>query len=162
MSTTRKLPYEEKLGDRDPIEVMSKTPRELELLLEGLDAEQVERRPAPGKWNLREIVCHLADCELVWGWRLRYVYGEKGPAIQTFDQDSWAKIYKAYSLTDAIGTFASTRKWNLLFLSGLNPVDMQKSVTHPERGEETLWTVVKIAAGHDLNHLALVEKQLGR
>jgi uncharacterized damage-inducible protein DinB len=157
---TKKFPYEEALGDRDPIKVMSKTPRKLMRLLDDLDDDEIEQRPAPGKWNLREIVSHLADCELVWAWRLRYVYGEKNPVIQPFDQDNWAKAYKSYSLADALGGFKSMRKWNLAFVNGLKSSEVKKVYTHPERGEETLWTLVQIAAGHDLHHLALLEKQI--
>ncbi len=157
---TSKFPYEEVLGDSDPIKVMSETQQKLLHLLDDLDDNEIERRSAPHKWNLREIVCHLADCELVWAWRLRYAYGEKGPVLQTFDQDSWAKIYDAYSLSDALGSFASTRMWNLAFISGLKSSDREKAVTHPLRGAETLWTVVQLAAGHDLHHLSLLQEEI--
>jgi hypothetical protein len=31
---------------------------------------------AKGKWSIRHVVQHLADSELVWGYRLRKVLGE--------------------------------------------------------------------------------------
>ena len=159
---TSKVPYEEALGDRDPVKVIAKTPRKLMRLLDDLSDEAIEARPAAGKWNLREILCHMADCEIAWAWRLRYVYGEKNPVIQPFDQDSWAKAYKSYSLAEAMGCFKALRKWNVAFINGLKDADIKKAVTHPERGEETLWTIVRIMAGHDLHHLAALEKSLNR
>lgn len=159
---TSKVPYDEVLGDRDPAKVIAKTPRKLMKLLDDLSDDQIESRPAPGKWSLRETMAHLADCEIAWAWRLRYVYGEKSPVIQPFDQDSWAKMYKNYSLAEAMGCFKALRKWNVAFVSGLKDADMKKVVVHPERGEETLWTIVRIMAGHDLHHLNALEKTLGR
>ncbi len=159
---TSKVPYEEALGDRDPVKVIAKTPRKLMRLLDDLSDDAIEVRPGPGKWNLREILCHMADCEIAWAWRLRYVYGEKNPVIQPFDQDSWAKAYKSYSLAEAMGCFKALRKWNAAFICGLKDADMKKTATHPERGEETLWTIVRIMAGHDLHHLAALEKVLDR
>jgi uncharacterized damage-inducible protein DinB len=157
-----KVPYEEALGDRDPVKVLAKTPRKLMRLLDDLSDDAIEARPAAGKWNLREILCHMADCEIAWSWRLRYVYGEKNPVIQPFDQDSWAKAYKSYSLAEAMGCFKALRKWNLAFINCLKDADIKKVVVHPERGEETLWTIVRIMAGHDLHHLTALEKSLNR
>jgi uncharacterized damage-inducible protein DinB len=153
-----KVPYEEALGDRDPAKVIAKTPRKLMRLLDDLSDEQIEEAPAPGKWNLRELIAHLADCELVWAWRLRYVYGEKNPVVQPFDQDTWAKMYKSYSLNEALGCFKAVRVWNIAFIDHLKDEDAKKVYVHPERGEETLWTLVRIMAGHDLHHLALLDK----
>jgi uncharacterized damage-inducible protein DinB len=153
-----KIPYEDALGDRDPLKVLQKTNRKLVRLLDDLSDEQIEERPAPGKWNLRELMAHLADCEIAWAWRLRYVYGEKDPVIQPFDQDSWAKAYKSYSLSEALGCFKALRVWNIAFIDNLKDADIKKVVVHPERGEETLWTIVRIMAGHDLHHLALLDK----
>jgi uncharacterized damage-inducible protein DinB len=153
-----KIPYAETLGTQDPQRVIASTPQRLMELLDGLTEAQTEARPAAGKWNLREIIAHLADCEIAWSWRLRQAYGEPHAVLQSFDQDTWAPVYAAYSLAEAIGCFKALRKWNIAFIGALTPADRAKPVTHPERGEETLWTLVEIMAGHDLHHLAALEK----
>ena len=153
-----KVPYAEALAGHDPQKTIADTPERLMELLDGLSEEQIEARPAPGKWNLRETIAHLADCEIAWSWRLRQAYGEPHAVLQPFDQDTWAPVYAAYSLAEAIGCFKALRKWNIAFIGALTPADRAKPVTHPERGEETLWTLVEIMAGHDLHHLAALEK----
>ena len=152
------VPYAETLGTQDPQKVIAATPQRLIELLDGLTDAQIESHPAPGKWNLREIIAHLADCEIAWSWRLRQAYGEPHAVIQPFDQDTWTPVYSAYSLAEAIACFKALRKWNVAFIGALTPADRRKPVTHPERGEETLWTLVEIMAGHDLHHLAALEK----
>ena len=63
-------PYAEALGERDPVEVIAQTPGRLAQKIEGLSAAEIEARPAPGKWSVREIVAHLADCEIAFGFRM--------------------------------------------------------------------------------------------
>jgi uncharacterized damage-inducible protein DinB len=154
-----KLPYAETLAGQDPQQVIAETPLRLMRILDGLTDEQIEARPAPGKWSLREVIAHLADCEIAWGWRLRQAYAESGAAIQPFEQDDWAKSYAAYSLAEAIACFKALRRWNVAFIATLTAADKTKPVIHPERGRETLWTLVEIMAGHDLHHLATLEKE---
>ena len=157
-SMAGKVPYEAILGEREPLKVLAKTPRKLMRFLDDLSDKQIESRPKPGKWNLRETIAHMADCEIAWSWRLRKAYAEKHAVLEPFDQDEWAKSYEAYSLAEALGCFKSLRKWNLAFIGGLEEKDLNKPVTHPERGEETLGTIIRIMAGHDVHHLQALEK----
>jgi uncharacterized damage-inducible protein DinB len=152
------VPYVENLKGRDAGKVMAETPARLGLILDGLSAAEIEARPAPGKWSVREIVAHMADCEIAWSWRLRQVYGEEHATIAPFEQDAWAKVYDAYSFELAWATFKALRAWNVAFVEALTEADKARGYTHPERGEERLWTLVEIMAGHDLHHLA----RLGR
>ncbi len=152
-------PYVENLKGRDAAKVIAETPVRLGLILDGLSTAEVEARPAPGKWSVREVIAHLADCEIAWSWRLRHVYGENDPMIQPFEQDAWAKVYDAYTLEAAWATFKALRAWNVAFVGALTEADKKKGYTHPERGEEKLWTLVEIMAGHDLHHLAGLKRK---
>jgi uncharacterized damage-inducible protein DinB len=145
------------LEGRNAAEVMAETPGRLAVLLDGVTAEKAERSPAPGKWSLRELMAHLADSEIAWSWRMRQVFSEDNPNLQPFDQDYWAKVYSTYSFTQAVSTWKALRAWNLAFLHGLSAADKARPATHPEVGTMTLWTVVSIAAGHDLHHLRALE-----
>jgi uncharacterized damage-inducible protein DinB len=153
------VPYAEALGGRDAAAVVAETPARLRVALEGVTAEQAEVRPAPGKWCLRDVMAHLADCEIAWGWRLRQVLSEDGPELQPFDQDGWAKAYAAYSLEQAKATYFALRAWNVALIGALSEADKARTYTHPERGVERLWTVVEIMAGHDLHHLKMLENR---
>lgn len=147
------IPYSDVLAGRDPQPVLADTPARLAAILDSFTPQQIEASPAPGKWSLREIMVHLADCEIAWAWRLRQALGDVHHQIQPFDQDAWARSYAAYTFAEARTTFNALRAWNLAFLAGLADADKHRPITHPERGEETLWTIVEIMAGHDLHHL---------
>ena len=152
-------PYAGALGQREPVEVIATTPETLERLLGKLSPEQIERKPAPGKWSLREIMAHLADCDLAFGFRLRQ--GAAGvEMIQPFEQDDWARNYRAYDFQTAMKTYRALRAWNLAFIRSLTEEQKARTITHPERGTMTVWTIVETMAGHDLHHLTALEKQL--
>jgi uncharacterized damage-inducible protein DinB len=146
-------PYESHLEARDPFAVIAETPQQLARLVHSLDSKTLDTLPAPGKWSIRQILTHLADCELVFAFRLRQAIAEEHHTVQPFDQDQWASHYDAYDALTALETFTAVRRWNILFLSSLPHPAFEKPVTHPERGTMTLQTVVETMAGHDLNHL---------
>jgi hypothetical protein len=100
----------------------------------------------------------LADCELTFGYRWRQTAAQEHHIIQPFDQDAWGRPYAELDAKLALESFRANRAWNLSWLKLLTPAQLEKAVTHPERGELTLHTLMKIAAGHDLNHLAQFEK----
>jgi hypothetical protein len=146
-------PYASFLGGRKPVEVITGTTDRLAGIAAALGREGVERKPAPNKWNAREIICHLADTEVVFAFRLRQAIAEQDHVIQPFDQDTWAANYSAYDIQSALATFAMVRAWNLTFIRSLPPDAFSRTLTHPERGSMTFQVLVETMAGHDLNHL---------
>jgi hypothetical protein len=154
-------PYASFLGTRDPRQVIAETPNKVAALLGRLGPDKIGRSPAPGKWSAASIVCHLADCEVAFAFRLRQALAEPHYVIQPFDQDAWAKPYSNLDAHKALATFAALRQWNLALLDTLAPQDFSKVLTHPERGDMTFQTVVETMGGHDLNHLRQIETIVG-
>lgn len=150
-------PYASFAAGRDPRAVITETPRQLQILVESLGAPGLDRGLAPGKWSAREILCHLADCEVVFAFRLRQALAEPHHTIQPFDQNDWAKRYNCHDANSALQTFSVVRRWNLSLIAAASPEDLQKQVTHPERGTMTFETIVETMAGHDLNHVRQLE-----
>ena len=149
-------PYAYAVAGVDPAVVIAETPERLAKMFMGLTVEEIDAKPASGKWSLREVVAHLADCEIAFGFRLRQAYSGE-THLQPFDQDAWARAYGAYSAAQALATFTALRAWNVAFVSGLTEADKQLPAVHPERGAMVLWTIVETMAGHDLHHLAKLE-----
>lgn len=151
-------PYAAFLGDRRPVDVLEKTTKRLYDTSGLLGASGIEWRPAPNKWNAREIMCHLADCEIVFAFRLRQTLAQDHHVIQPFDQEKWAGTYGSCDARIALAVFGSVREWNVALVRSASPEQLAKKVTHPERGDETLRTIVETMAGHDLNHLGQLDR----
>jgi len=148
-------PYASLLGNRDPLQVAAETPAHLRAIENNLGTNGMERTYAPGKWSARKIICHLADCEVVFAFRFRQALGEPDHVIQPFDQDAWARQYDSSTLSGALAiqAFSALRQWNLALLKTVPRTDFSKAVTHPERGKMTFNVILETMAGHDLNHL---------
>ena len=150
-------PYASHLGNRDAREVIAQTPQQLAALVKRLGPEGLERSIAPGKWPARAILCHLADGEVAFAFRLRQALAEPYHTIKPFDQDAWSKPYATLPAAAALEAFSAMRRWNLALLDTVPPEAFSKKLTHPERGEMTFQVVVETMAGHDLNHLRQLE-----
>ena len=151
-------PYAKYLDGRPLETILASTPSTIAALLESIGPERVAIPPAPGKWSPAEIVCHLADCDLAFGFRLRQTLAEDNHLVQPFDQERWAAPYSRIAAKDALAAFSALRQWNLLLIAATLPTAAGKQVTHPERGPMTFQTIVETMAGHDLNHVSQLQK----
>ena len=148
---------------QDPLKVQAGTPKKLERLVKGMPASKLRKRPAPEKWSACEILAHLADSEIVIGWRLRQILGAPGTPIQAYDQDSWAAAghYQKRDPRKSAEQFRVVREANLALLKSLTPEQWKHHGMHAERGVETIEHIVRMIAGHDLNHTKQVERIVG-
>ena len=145
---------------QDALKIQAGTAKKLEQLMRNAPAAKLRKRPAPDKWSVGEIVTHLADCEIVTGWRMRQILGSPGTPIQAFDQNSWASSghYEKRDARKSLELFRSVREANLALLKSLTPEQWKHYGMHAERGEETIEHITRLMAGHDINHLAQVAR----
>jgi hypothetical protein len=146
------------LGGQKPLKIQADTPKKLGLLIQRASSAKLRKKPAPGKWSAAEIIAHLADCEIVTGWRLRQILGAPGTPIQAFDQDAWAAAghYEKRDARKSLEQFRMAREANLALLKSLTPEQWKHHGMHAERGVETIEQITCVMAGHDLNHLGQV------
>jgi len=143
----------------EPLDVLAATPARLMRLVAGVEESRLARPPAPGKWSVREILAHLADVELVMGYRVRLILQTDGVEIQAFDQDRWAAIgrYAATAPAHSLERLRIEREANVMLLRSLTPAQRSRHGVHVERGRETIGRIQQLWAGHDINHARQVE-----
>ncbi len=148
------------LGDRQPLDVLPELMPWLDARLSGVP-EQVLRRPeAPGKWSVTQVVKHLADSELVFGFRSRMILSEDRPALQGFDQDRWASLFRYGEVMcqSALAQLGVLRDADLAVLRRLGPEELERVGMHSERGPESLGHLMKLMAAHDLVHRRQIDR----
>ncbi len=139
---------------------LAATPRRLAKLVSSMNPRLATRKPGPGKWSAKEIVCHLADCEIVYGFRYRTIVSESDPVLVAFDQEAWAKNlkYESQSLKSALATFSTLRDSHVSLFKSLAPKSWKKIGRHPQYGPLSLAQVVTHLVEHDLKHIAQIER----
>jgi DinB family protein len=147
---------------KDPLAVQAATARRLEGMIRGLPTAKLRKRPAPDKWSINEILAHLADSEIVLGFRMRMILAVPGTPIAAVEQDSWVTSgqYEKRDSRKSIEHFRVFREANLALLKSLTPEQWKQYGMHSERGRETIEHIVRIYAGHDINHLQQIERIL--
>ncbi len=145
---------------QNPLRVQAATPKKLERLVKSVSTAKLRKRPAPEKWSIAEILAHLADVEIVIGWRMRSILGAPGIAVQAYDQNAWnASLH--YDKRDPRKDLLQQRilrEANLALLKALTPRQWKQFGMHSERGEESIERIVRMTAGHDLNHIQQIER----
>lgn len=148
------------IGDRDPVAVLRETPADLQRFLERTPKDIVTTPEAAGKWSIREVFQHLADSDLVGGFRLRMVLAHDRPSLAGYDQDLWADrlAYTDVDVRDALDQFTALRRANMRLWERLTEEDLTRVGLHAERGEESLEHIRRLYAAHDLLHLKQLER----
>ncbi len=150
------------LDGKDPLKVQMGTAKQLGRLIKGASPSALRQRPAPGKWSVAEILAHLADTEIVGSWRIRAILGAPGTALQPFDQDAWVASghYDRRHPRLSLELFRVLREMNAALFKALTPEQWRHHGVHGERGIETVEHIVRLYAGHDLNHTRQIERIL--
>jgi hypothetical protein len=149
---------------KQPLATQAATAKRLERLIKGIPTAKLRRRPAADKWSVGEILAHLAEAEIVGGFRMRLILGSPGTPIVAFDQDAWvaAGHYAKRDPRKSLETFRAVRDANLSLLKSLTPEQWKHYGMHSERGQESIEHIVLMFAGHDLNHLKQIEAILAK
>jgi len=153
--TARILSY---LNGKNPVAIQS-TAKKLERLIHRVPHAILHKSPAPNKWSVNEIIAHLADAEIVGAFRLRFILGSPGARIVAYDQDKWVTSghYDKRDLRKSLEQFRLLREANLDLLKSLTPKQWKLYGIHSERGRESIERIVRMFAGHDINHLLQIE-----
>ena len=152
----------EVLGNRDPLEVLNELVPWVAERTHGIDDATLRQPEAPGKWSVTEVVQHLADSELVFGFRLRMILTEDRPPLQGYDQDRWAAElgYKDVPLDLALWQLRGLRTPHVRLSRALTPQQLERAGMHSERGAESVAHLLKLMAAHDLVHRRQIERIL--
>lgn len=124
------------------------------MAITGAAGPEVDFRPAPDKWSVRQIVAHLADSECVAVLHFRRIIAEENPELPTYNQDAWAEHtdYAKRKPSQSLETFRRVRSENYELLKDLPEEIFQRTGNHPKRGPITLMDLLKIYAGHPEKH----------
>lgn len=148
------------LGERDPLAVLRETPAALASEIAGVRPELLTVPEAPGKWSMVQMVQHLADSDLMVGYRVRMILAHDRPTLVGYDQDLFAERlrYSEVEMADALADFTAMRHANLRLLERVPEAERARVGVHVELGEVTLFYWIQLYAGHDLAHLRQIRR----
>lgn len=146
---------------RQHLDAIEHNPARIAPAVAGLDDATLRYKPNPQKWCILEILGHLADIEVLYGYRMRQMMADKQPTIAPIDQDDWARNlgYLEGSPAEFLAAYLAARRANLRLLRRLKLADLDKGAFHPEKNRQvTLGELIGMMAGHEPNHLGQIER----
>ena len=152
------------IGGDDPFRILRSTPGALRRAVAGAPRKGLAGRPSPGKWSPAEILAHLADTDLVWGYRIRKVLEVGGARLEAMEQDRWCRRlrYAAVPPAAALAAFEALRRWNLDLLERIPAGRRRAWGAHSQFGRLSINRIVRMLAGHDRNHLRQIKAIVGK
>jgi hypothetical protein len=146
---------------RRHLETLQATPARLKGALKGLPKKLLAWRPAPGKWSILEIVCHLRDMEReAYLARYRRILAEDNPLLPDIDGDVIAleRDYRGQRLGAAVADWSKARRECLKLLKGVRGEKWQRHGTHQSAGRLSMEDFLRRhALGNDAAHLEQIE-----
>lgn len=137
-----------------------KSPKDVAAAVSGLSDKVLRYKPSPEKWCVLEILGHLADVEIIYGYRLRQMLADSKPVIAPLDQDAWARNlgYLETPPAELVAFYGVARHHNLRILRRATPADYEKGAFHPElNGQITVAQIVERMGEHGASHLLQIE-----
>jgi hypothetical protein len=128
---------------------------EVERALQGITADELDRRPAePDGWTAREVAHHLADSEAMAYTRLRRLIADDDPVIHGYDEPVWARRlhYDDRPIEPSLAVVRAVRAASLQLLEALTPDEWSRTGVHSESGPYSVDRWLEIYAGHCHDH----------
>ncbi len=128
--------------------------------LKNLSEEQAAFAYAPGKWSVKEVVCHIMDAERIFAYRiLRIGRGDVTP-LASFDENAYmpASGAKDRALDALLGEFAAVRAATLALLRCLPEAAWTRRGTASGK-EVSVRGLAWIAAGHAMHHERILRER---
>ncbi len=118
--------------------------------------------PIPNQWSIRQVVCHLADSEVIYADRIKRVIAEENPTVFEADPDEHApRLYGSHrSLPTELELINAVRAQVVPILRHCDAADFQRTCVHSIDGPMTLETLIERIAGHIPHHLAFIQQKL--
>ena len=134
----------------------------LESILHDLSKEQVDYRAAEGRWNVAEIVAHLADAEIQVYTRLRSILADDVPYLTNHNEAKWTAAFDHASIDvhESLSIFKLMRDLNFRLIDSLNDSQLQTRGLHSTRGWMTIEDLIRAHIVHLNKHIDQIRRNL--
>ena len=128
--------------------------------LEGFPDERADHRYAPEKWSIREVLCHMNDCERLYVFRSFWFARGLETALPSFEPELVVKCARPEERpwSSHVREFASIRASTIDFFRGL-PGDAWLRRGVASEYAFSVRALAYIAAGHVIHHTRVLRER---
>lgn len=141
------------------LRLLSETPGRIAAATEGLDGDQLQRRPDAKTWSANDNLAHLRACADVWGETIAAMMREDEPALEHIHPRAWMKKtdYPKLPFRDSFRDFVDQRRALLQALNDLDFADWSRGAVIKDR-RHTIFSQARRMALHEVIHCEQIEE----
>jgi hypothetical protein len=126
-----------------------------------MPAEHLNVRTPPGKWSVLEVVCHLADSDVIYAERIRRVIAEHEPTLFNLEPDDFERTlaYHLRDISQELSLIPAIRRQTSRILRSIPTDAWQRKGIHSTDGPLTLRQLVERITKHVPHHIAFINEK---
>lgn len=130
--------------------------------LNGKSGEQLHTRVAPGKWSILEVLCHIADFEIINAERIRRVLSEHEPTLFNGEPDDFerALLYDKRNSHEELTLIQTVRSQTARIVRNIPDEAWQRCGVHSTVGPLTLRQLIERVTSHIPHHVEFITGKL--
>jgi uncharacterized protein (TIGR03083 family) len=128
---------------------------EIRRLCAGLEEDAIAKRPASGKWSVKEVLAHIARIQEVFEGRLEALLTQEKPPIVSYspERDADFEAVAAKTSPELLKLFDAGRARLVARLIALSPEQWHRAGTHPDYPSYDVHFCMEYMAHHEAHHI---------
>jgi uncharacterized damage-inducible protein DinB len=152
--------YVEHVKEFDMFHILDDSNKQLLALLGTIPEEKGAFRYAPGKWSIKELLCHMMDAERIFAYRaLRFARNDSTP-LQGFEENDYAPEANAHgrSIQQLVEEMDRLRKSTIDLYKSFTP-EMLTRKGSANNTEISVLNLGYIIPGHETHHKMVLQER---
>ncbi|HEY9047813.1 MAG TPA: DinB family protein [Ohtaekwangia sp.] len=152
--------YVENVKDQDMLEALTQSNKLTVDLVRSIPESKGDFRYQPGKWSIKELLCHMIDVERIFAYRaLRFARNDKTP-LHGFEENDYAPEANAANrnLKDLADEQERLRATTVDLYKSFTPEMLQRTGT-ANKTELSVFNLGYIIAGHETHHRKILQER---
>jgi hypothetical protein len=152
--------YVKQIDEPDMLQALRISGHRMLELVHSIPDNKADFAYAPGKWTIRELLCHMMDAERIFSYRaLRFARNDKTP-LSGFEENDYAPQANAAgrSLQKIASEMAHLRSSTIDLFESFTPEMLTRKGT-ANKNELAVITIGFIIPGHETHHRKILQER---
>jgi hypothetical protein len=130
-------------------------------VISGMTRKEFCTRVSPGKWSVLEVLCHIADFEVINAERVRRILSEHEPTLFNGEPDDFerALVYEQRDSQEELTLIQAIRSQTGRILRNVPAEAWQRRGAHSTDGPITLRQLIERVTSHIPHHVGFIQQK---
>lgn len=152
--------YIDRVPDGDLVSILKSNIQATISIMRDLDTEKQLYRYAPGKWTIKEVVCHIIDTERIMCYRALCIARGEQQMLPGFEENDYVEASHANErdFGEMLKELEAVRNSTIAMIKSFTP-EMIVARGNANKHSITVNALCKVIVGHELHHMAIIRER---